>query len=319
LSGLNSGSLLASFGVHLARRVSHDNAAPKRDLEAITERIREYAYGKKQKVWVSRDDEDWDPEPDEGNDEEGGYFTFRDIPGKLKPPLPVLRRDVREISKPLEELLIATKSFYKDILVIFDGLDRLLAPEKFWEVAHQDLRLFRQLGVSILATAPLSVLFGVGVGQAVSDHFDRVHHLSTLTTDPKHEFLQSVLRKRGGYDLLRDIDADSICHYSGGVLRDLIALARDAAEEAYISGHDSIVSDDVQKVVQQLGTAYLRGLGQDAIRTLLSLEKSKSFQIGRPANVELLLTRRVLEYSSTDFRVHPALLSAIVRAEQTRG
>ena len=103
------------------------------------------------------------------------------------------------------------------------------------------------------------------------------------------------------------------------MLRDLIALARDAAEEAYISGHDSIDSDDVQKVVQQLGTGYLRGLGQDAIRSLLSLEKSKSFDIGQPANVELLLTRRVLEYSSTDFRVHPALLSAILRAEQTRG
>ena len=115
LSGLNSGSLLASFGVHLARRVSHDKAVPKRDLEAITQRIREYAYGKKQKVWVSLDDEDWEPESDgdEEGDENRGYFTFREIPGKLKPPLPVLRRDVREISKPLEELLAASKSFYK--------------------------------------------------------------------------------------------------------------------------------------------------------------------------------------------------------------
>ena len=197
LSGLNSGSLLASFGVHLARRVSHDKAVPKRDLEAITQRIREYAYGKKQKVWVSLDDEDWEPESDgdEEGDENRGYFTFREIPGKLKPPLPVLRRDVREISKPLEELLAASKSFYKDILVVFDGLDRLLAPVKFWEVVNQNLRLFRQLGVSILATAPLSVLFGVGVGQAVSESFRSFHRLVHLLLDPKHEFLQSDFRK----------------------------------------------------------------------------------------------------------------------------
>jgi len=51
---------------------------------------------------------------------------------------------------------------------------------------------------------------------------------------------------------------------------------------------------------------------------LLKLQSSKSFKVDVPANVELLLTRRVLEYSSTDFRVHPALLSVIPRTEQKR-
>src|SRR5256885_8911308 len=55
--------------------------------------------------------------------------------------------------------------------------------------------------------------------------------------------------------------------------------------------------------VRQLGTSYLRGLGPDAIKTLTELAKSKSFPVNLPANVELLVTRRVLEYSSTDFRV----------------
>ena len=110
-------------------------------------------------------------------------------------------------------------------------------------------------------------------------------------------------------------DADAICHYSGGVLRDLISLARDAAEEAYVSGHESIGSADVEKATQQLGTSYLRGLGPAAIKTLTDLDKSKSFQVNLPANVELLVTRRVLEYSSTDFRVHPALLSVMPKSK----
>jgi len=102
------------------------------------------------------------------------------------------------------------------------------------------------------------------------------------------------------------------------VLRDLISLARDAAEEAYVSDHDSVTAADVEKVVHQLGTGYLRGLGPEAISTLLKLEGSKSFNVNEPANVELLLTRHVLEYSSTDFRVHPALLSVIPRSEPKR-
>lgn len=318
LSGLNSGSLLASFGIHLARRISHDPRISKDRVKSFKRRIKEYAYGKQERVWVSADD--WDLEPDDDDydeDAERGYFAVRDVPGKLKPPLPALRRDVSEIREPLEHLLSTAREFHKDITVIFDGLDRLLVPAKFWEVVYQDLRLFRQLRVSILATAPLSVLFGVD--QSVSDHFDRVHHLSVLTSDPKYGTLQSVLRKRGGYALLTETDADSICHYSGGVLRDLISLARDAAEEAYISGHESVTSADVAKVVNQLGTAYLRGIGPAAIKTLLALEKSGAFDVKSRSGVELLVTRRVLEYSSTDFRVHPALLSVIPGREPNSG
>lgn len=321
LTGLNSGSLLASFGIHLANRISQNPAAPSEKLKALAAKIRDYAYGKQETIWVPEDDEDRfrdASEFDEDDEDERGHFTVRQTPGKLKPPLPALRRDIREIREPLEELLGIAKAIHKDILVIFDGLDRLPSPEKFWAVAHQDLRLFRDLKVSILVTAPISVLFGAGVGHSVADQFDRVHHLSVLTPDPKQGFLQSVLRKRGGYNLLSEKEADSVCHYSGGVLRDLISLARDAAEEAYVSEHDSVTSADVETVVQQLGTAYLRGLGPEAIKTLVNLEKSKSFQISHPFNVELLVTRRVLEYSSTDFRVHPALLSVIPRTEPKR-
>ena len=247
-----------------------------------------------------------------------GHSVTEEVNGGLKPPMPVLERDIREIRQPLEELLNVAREVHKDVVVIFDGLDRLLDPTKFWSVVYQDLRVFRELKVSVLATAPLSVLFGVGVGQSVSDHFDRVHHLTVVATDPERVLLRSVLEKRRGSELLSDQNADSICHYSGGVLRDLISLARDAGEEAYVSDHDSITAADVEKVVHQLGTGYLRGLGPDAIKTLLNLESSKSFQVGQAANVELLLTRRVLEYSSTDFRVHPALLSVIPRPELKR-
>ena len=321
LSGLNSGSLLASFGMHLVGRL-FDDLQVRTEVNEKTERIKdiykkvnEYAYGKQMQRWVEHDEFEPPEDDDDGPGMEGGYFVTEKLPGKLKPPLPALHREIREIRQPLEDLLAAARDFHKDIVVIFDGLDRLINPNKFWSVANQDFRLFRDLKVSILATAPISILYGVGVGQSVSDHFDRVYPLPVIAADPEHGFLQPVLEKRGGYQLLSKKDADSICRYSGGVLRDLISLARDAAEEAYISDRDSVTSEDVEKVVQQLGTAYLRGLGPEAIKTLLTLERSKSFPLGRAENVELLVTRRVLEYSSTDFRVHPALLSVLPRQE----
>lgn len=309
LSSLNSGSLAACFGVHLGRGVLDDPSLcplvdeKTEELKETYSKVIEFAYGKHVKRHVST------------LTSLMNEVVTEEIPGKLRP---VLARDLREIRQSLEEFLSAVRVVGRDVVVIFDGLDRLLDPTKFLSVADQDLRLFRELKVSVLATAPLSALFGGEVGQSISDHFDRVHHLSVIAADPDNGSLRSVLQKRRGSDLLSLEEADAICHYSGGVLRDLISLARDAGEEAYVSDRDSITALDVEKVVHQLGTGYLRGLGPEAIKTLLNLERSKSFQVDQAANVELLLTRRVLEYSSTDFRVHPALLSVIPRPESKR-
>jgi hypothetical protein len=319
LSGLNAGALLASFGIYLDAWASVDSEALVSDEKGkrpeIDAKVHDFAYGKRELRSVTPQQNRLAYEL--AGEALSGQVTVY-LPGKLKPPFPRLDRDIEEIRAPLETLLKIAREVRKDVVVIFDGLDRLLEAARFWSVIHQDLRLLRDLKVSVITTAPLSVLFGAGVGQSISDHFDRVHHITVIASERENTSLWSVLQKRGGAELLNRFLADSICDYSGGTLRDLISLARDAAEEAYVSDRDSITGADIEKVAHQLGTGYLRGLGPEALSTLLQLESSKSFDVCKPSNVELLLTRRVLEYSSTDFRVHPALLSVIPKPETKR-
>ena len=324
LSKLSSGALVASFGMRLGFQVivdkasSHNSEEAKR-LSQIYDRVIEFAYGKQIERKSNRLSSlsvlsGFSPPDSQGD----ALVEPETIPGKLSPPFPALDRDIREVRDDIGEFLTAAKDAKKEVAVVFDGLDRLLDPSRFWSVVHQDLRLLRELKVSVIATAPLSVLFGVGVGQSISDHFDRAHHLTVIPVDSAYTSLWSVLEKRRVTNLLDPGIAYFIYNYSGGVLRDLISLARDAAEEAYVSDRDSITVPDIEKVGHQLGTGYLRGLGPEAINTLLHLESSKSFDLSQPSNVELLVTRRVLEYSSTDFRVHPALQSVIPRPEPER-
>ena len=321
LSTLNAGALLACFGLRLSELAINDWLAGPQDEQRIEglvgfqSKIDEFAHGKRIKY---RPGFRFNTAAFKANSRSKDDTPTKEIPGRPNPPVPPLDREISEVSTALEGLLATFKEAGKEVVAIFDGLDRLLDATKFWSIVHQDLRLLRELKVSVLATAPLSVLFGGGVGQSISDRFDRVQHLSVIAADPGNTSLRSVLDKRHGSELLAVEEADAICQFSGGVLRDLISLARDAAEEAYVSDHDSITAADVEKVVHQLGTGDLRGLGPDAISTLLKLEGSKSFNVNEPANVELLLTRRVLEYSSTDFRVHPGLLSVIPRSEPKR-
>jgi hypothetical protein len=310
LSVLNSGALIAGFGIHLARLLpAKMEGLPKAQAEQLRQarqKIVDYSFGRTERVWVSfEDDETWEqddePEPPEG------YYTTVKRPGKLQPPLPALRRDLHEIRNPLEVLLSVPPLNNKPVVVLFDGLDRLIDPDKFWAVAHQDLRLLRALHVSVISTGPISLLYGTG--RSVTDQFDRVHHLSPVfaSEPPQLDFLKAVLTKRGGQLLLSENDAASICLFSGGVLRDLISLARDAGEEAYLSGSSRIEANHVNRSIEQLGISYLRGLGREQIKTLHSFAAGESFDLKSPSNMELLVSRRVLEQSSTSFVVHPAL------------
>jgi hypothetical protein len=106
-----------------------------------------------------------------------------------------------------------------------------------------------------------------------------------------------------------------LCENSGGVLRDLITIARDSAEDAYIGGENRITDSNIDSAVAQLGTSYLRGLSARQRSRLRSIEKEGSFDFKQQWNMELLATRRVLEYSATEFRVHPALLTVLTKLE----
>ena len=239
------------------------------------------------------------------------HYVTLTVPGKIKPPFPPLERDIQAIREPLEILI---KAVSLDIVVIFDGLDRLISPDKFWAVVHQDLRVLRQLRVAVVATAPVSVLYGKG--RFVSEQFDRVHYIQTLSPDPeKNGYLKSVLSHRGGDELLGPDEVELICGSSGGVLRDLITLARDAGEAAYIEESERILSKHAHSAIKQLGESYLRGLGPEQLNILRRLSKERSFDVASDPNIELLVTGRVLEYSATDFRVHPALWPLISKAE----
>jgi len=299
----------------LARAVKGLEGSTSDALQKNLQQVREFAFGKTTGYWVEEMDvEDFPPDDEDFEYRPAGRYVTRTIPGKLKPPLPALQREIQEIQAPLDYLVGLARGTFEDVVVTFDGLDRIIAPERFLSIVHQDFRALRALRVSILATAPISVY---GTWRTVAEHFDRVQPLPVIAADPGHDgFLYSVLAKRGAFTLMEPREAESICHFSGGVLRDLITLARDAAEEAYIAGSDRIGGDHVRKVVWQLGNAYLRGLGPEQIKTLRALEATRSFNLQIPSNMELLVTRRVLEYSSTDFRVHPSLLPLIKEPER---
>ena len=241
LTSLSSGALLASFGLHLARAFSSKgfeddlDDANKTALKNAGSDIERFAVGTRKSVWVpdktgadlmvDRLQGCASPAATAGTTswpraEMFGHYVTEGVPGKLPPPVPVLLRDIQVIQKSLEAFITAIQARSLDIVAIFDGLDRLPSPDRFWSVVDQDFRALRQMRVGVMAAAPQSVLYGQG--RAVSEHFDRVHQIRALSPDPEADgYLKSVLAHRGGTDLLGQEVVELICKGSGGVLRDL--------------------------------------------------------------------------------------------------
>ena len=195
------------------------------------------------------------------------------------------------------------------ITVLIDGLDRLIQPERFREYAEQDLRALRGTKISVIVAAPL--LFWYDESQFLHDYFDLVKHIPAAITDPQEsDFLPRILDRRGASELLDRGEIDAISRYSGGVLRDLLTLARSAAEYAYGEDQDRIGPQHVRAAVRQLGKRYLAGLGKEQKRLIDRLRKTEHFPVNNSTAKELLVHRQVLEYyrgGRDFFAVHPAL------------
>jgi len=123
-----------------------------------------------------------------------------------------------------------------------------------------------------------------------------------------------VLLRRGAAELMGQKEISEIARFSGGVLRDLITLARNSAEAAYREDQDRIGITHVRSAIRQLGKRYLVGLGKTQRGLIQRLIENAEFSIEDPICRALLINRQVLEYFNSGrdfFAVHPALLEAL--------
>jgi hypothetical protein len=202
------------------------------------------------------------------------------------------------------------------ITILIDGLDRLILPERFREFAEQDLRALREAKISVVVATPLSLWYDKS--RFLQEYFEDVKHIPAAVSDPeKSDFLNQILRRRGAAELMGEAEISEIARFSGGVLRDLITLARTSAEAAYRDDKDRISRTHVRSAIRQLGKRYLVGLGWPHRRRIQQLMDIRAFTIEDPAARELVINRQVLEYFSNGrdfFAVHPALVEALVES-----
>ena len=303
LNELNTGAILASMGIALYQKQRKTGNAPSEEAKSAFTKLSEIAFGTTK--WVDPDSMDYD-------DEEQGLVPVK-VPGVMRLRFPALKREVKELKELLQRIASPLLEADAQITFLIDGLDRLIRADRFREYAEQDLRALRGTKMTVIVVAPL--LLWYDESRFLGDYFDVVKHIPAAAP-AESAFLFEILERRGALELMDRKDIASVVKYSGGVLRDLLTLARSAAEYAYHDDQDRIGRQHVRAAIKQLGNRYLAGLGRTDRLRLRQLANNEGFRVGDPASRELLVNRQVLEHFNNGrefFVIHPALAKVLPR------
>jgi hypothetical protein len=306
LNELNPGALLIAVGLQLYLKVKKVQRTD--DAKAAYQKLKNLANGGTKWVEADGSEDDYEGEPDDDRP-----MMPIHTPPLLKPRFPAMHRQVTDIQAILSEIIASLIEAQAQITIIIDGLDRLIKPDRFREFAEQDLRALRDFPISVIVAAPLSLWFDKT--RFLQDYFDEMRHIPAAIADPgESTFLRDILLRRGAEEVMDGAEVDEIARSSGGVLRDVITLARASAQTAYREDKDRIGPNHVQAAIRQLGKRYLVGLGRSHRNRLRRLIDNEEFSLDAPVNLELLINRQVLEHFSQGrdtFAVHPALIGVL--------
>lgn len=235
---------------------------------------------------------------------------FVRVDGVVTPPEHAWREidagRVRQLSLFASELHARGRSF----VALFDSLDRTSNREGFTRLVEQDIAALHSCQIGVVLVGPIRSL--EGFGRLDVDRFDKLHMQVPvdIEQDPAgQEFLFRVLRARADESILPDDAARAVVAGSGGVLRDLISIAKAAGDEAYLEGADQIAPSHVAAAIDAFGRSMMVGLQPTEITTLKHLRGGGGFVWTSDGDATLVATRRVLYYPGPPIRyqVHPAI------------
>ena len=211
----------------------------------------------------------------------------------------------------IKEILAELSTRRKHAVVLLDGLDRMTDMAALEQVVLHDVKALNELGLGLVLVGPLRALYGMD--RTVEARFDNFHYQPwiDLASSPEAEtFLVNILQKRVPDEVLDRRGLEAMVHFSGGVLRDLLAIAQSACVEAYIDGSDVIGPAQAEAAIDSFGRKHMQGLRPADIAVLQRVREKGSFEHTSEDDLALLMTRRVLEYrvdGRPRYRVHPTI------------
>jgi hypothetical protein len=199
---------------------------------------------------------------------------------------------------------------------LFDGLDRIADPLEFDKIVEPLLLGLKDAGIGVAIVGPRRVVSGVDRLGAAS-RFDELHLMGPVNpaSNDGFRFLAGVLIARKVDEVVPNEHLKTLIDFSGGAIRLLLQLVREAIKETWVSNAQALGANQVAVAVDKIGRSLLLGLTDRELMLLKSLLETGSFAARTDDDAALVLTNRVLEYRDVSglsrHVVHPCLISFI--------
>lgn len=251
-------------------------------------------------------------DPSELEDDDDRYIH---VPGLITKPTPNNR--LKKVANTLATVLPESSVRY---VILFDGLDRTRRTDALVTMLLNDISQLSNIGIGSVVVGPPELrgeVYHQFTERFATFHF---HGATDFTTADGLGFLESVLLKRTDVSILPGEERRYIAQWSGGIMRDLIALARNAGEIAYSLGADHISAEHVEVAADRFGRALLLGLSKDATERLTSIytklrysripeRRFIEFTASSDVDIDLLVRRLIIEFPDLPprFVFHPTI------------
>jgi hypothetical protein len=203
-------------------------------------------------------------------------------------------------------------------MLMFDSLDRVRDPVGFRTVLEKDARAMVEQGLGVVLTAPVDTLWLDSEAlRALAETWDTLPYEDPVIDATSRLFFLEILRRRLEPGMIPDAEQNSLITASGGVLRDLIELARGAVEEAYLDGRDAVGASEVEAAIARLGHALSLGIGTATLDQLAYVQSHRQVRMMDESTIRLLKNRQILEHrndSGIYYVPHPVLKPMLARS-----
>jgi hypothetical protein len=303
------GVLLALAVKHVAERIGA-SAAPVADVdarEALVSRMQDLTDG----FWHDSGFDD-DDEAEADVVWVKGLLEPVRVPPSVEYACKLLRQGVTLLERPL--------------VLLLDGLDRLNDAVAFAKFVLWDVQALAELGVGVVVVGPQALT--LEANHRALARFGTQHLVAapSISTPDGLEFLRAVLLRRAGADMLDPAGAEVLARSSGGLLRDLINLARAAGELAYGAGAAAVGAEHAEAAAAAYGRQMLLGITQPQATRLhdfveyqvvqrkrVAVAKPLHFTLATELDLSLLLARLIIEVDDLPRRYipHPTIVPLI--------
>ena len=294
ISKITTGVLTAITGLELAKLIK--DSQDKNVIESI-KLIRNLAHG-----YTT----EYDPY-DDFYDDGGQYIAVKGIIPKKTEGYGISLQLVETVSK----LAKATFENYGNLVLLFDGLDRLDDAKAFMQVVYSDAKSISSSGIGVVLIGSLTAIYG-DYHDTVDKSLDYLCYqpFFDVENDPEaYNFFEKIIQTRSSEDFIEESAIKALIHFSGGVLRDFITLTQASIEETYLSGEDKVQEQQVLKAVDSTGRNQLLGISDNELKIIKQILQTGTFIPRTDEDLRLLVRRVILEYRYPKLRyaVHPAM------------